>query len=221
MSEGNETTRKTALIITDLQNDFLAGGALPVPGGEAVVPIANSLMDRFDLVVATLDWHPLNHCSFAPNHPGRKVGDVVEVGGIAQTLWPVHCVRDTFGARLVDGLDAGRIDRFFRKGTDPDVDSYSAVIDNARRGSTGLVEYLKEKGVTDAYICGLATDYCIKHTSIDLAQAGFRTHVIIDACRGVELKAGNVARAIDQMKQAGVGIMRSTDVPTPALAGAM
>ena len=205
---------KAALIIVDVQNDFLPGGALAVAEGDRVVPVANALMDRFELVVATQDWHPANHGSFAANHPGRKIGEVIDLNGLPQVLWPVHCVQDTAGAEFAPGLDVKRIGRVFRKGTDPGIDSYSGLYDNGHRRSTGLGEFLKQSGVSDVYVMGLATDYCVKFTALDAAAAGFRVHLIEHGCRGVELKSGDVAAAIEQMKKAGVSPLQSKDVRT-------
>jgi nicotinamidase/pyrazinamidase len=130
-----------ALILVDLQNDFVSGGALAVPDGDAVVPVANRVQSCFDLVVATQDWHPADHGSFAANHPGRRPGDVIELSGLAQILWPVHCVQHTPGAAFVPGLDMRRVARVFQKGTDPLIDSYSGFFDNGHRRSTGVGEY--------------------------------------------------------------------------------
>jgi nicotinamidase/pyrazinamidase len=200
-----------ALILIDIQNDFVAGGALAVPGGDAVVPVANRLQPLFDLVVATQDWHPANHGSFALRHPGKKPGDMIELNGLPQTLWPVHCVEHTHGAELVPTLETRRIAKIVYKGTDPGVDSYSAFFSNGRRQATILEHYARSQGVTDVFLAGLATDYCVKATALDAVELGFRTHVIIDACRGVELHFGDVARAIDEMKAAGVDISREVD----------
>jgi nicotinamidase/pyrazinamidase len=193
-----------ALIIVDVQNDFCPGGALPVTEGDRVVDCINRIQPKFDLVVATQDWHPADHGSFAANHPGCSVGQKIELAGLPQILWPAHCVQDTPGAELHPGLDRARIARVFRKGTDPTIDSYSGFFDNGRRASTGLAEYLKDQGVTDVYVCGLATDYCVKATALDAVSLGFKTHLLEDACRGVELRPGDVQRAIDQMRLSGV-----------------
>jgi nicotinamidase/pyrazinamidase len=200
-----------ALIIVDVQNDFVPGGALPVPEGHEVVPVINRLQPHFDLVVATRDWHPARHGSFAATH-GRKAGEVIDLNGLSQILWPVHCVQNALGAEFVPSLETRRIDRVFHKGTDPGIDSYSGFFDNGHRKATGLADYLKEKGVNDVYVAGLATDYCVKATAIDAHQLGFNTFLIEDACRGVELKPGDVAAAIQQMRQTGVKVLRSNDL---------
>ncbi len=194
----------TCLILVDIQNDFVPGGALPVKEGDQIVPIVNRLQSRFDLVVATQDWHPLNHGSFAANHPGKKPGDVIELDGLQQILWPVHCVQNTPGAALVPSLGASRVARIFQKGTDPEIDSYSGFFDNDHRKATGLGEWLKAKSVSEVYICGLATDYCVKFTALDAVQLGFKTHLIEDACRGVNLNPDDIKRAMEQMSTAGV-----------------
>lgn len=201
-----------ALILVDLQNDFVPGGALPVPEGDVVVEPANRLQPLFDLVVATQDWHPPDHGSFAANYSGKQPGDVIDLKGLPQILWPVHCVQNTHGAALLEGLHKDRIDRVFQKGTDPGLDSYSGFFDNGHRKSTGLGEYLKERGVDEVYILGLATDYCVKFTALDARRLGFRTFLVEDACRGVELHPGDVQRAIQEMQAAGVTVVRSADL---------
>ena len=197
------------LVLVDLQNDFLPGGALAVPNGDDVIPIANQLQKHFPLVVATQDWHPPTHGSFAANHPGRKVFEQIELNGFPQTLWPVHCVQGTPGAELAASLHRDKIARVFPKGTDPSIDSYSGLFDNGHRKSTGLGEWLKAQGVTDVFVCGLATDYCVKFTALDAAKAGFKTHLIEDACRGVNLAPHDVKRAIEEMRSAGITMTKS------------
>ncbi|MBN2579338.1 MAG: bifunctional nicotinamidase/pyrazinamidase [Pirellulales bacterium] len=193
-----------ALIVVDLQNDFCPGGALAVPGGDEIVPVVNRLMPQFDLVVATQDWHPPKHGSFAANHAGKKPGDVVDLSGLHQILWPVHCVQNTPGAELHRLLDQSRIEKIFRKGTDPQVDSYSGFFDNGRRRSTGLEEYLRRRGVREVYVCGLATDYCVKFTALNAADLGLKTHLLPEACRGVNLRPGDAERAIAEMQARGI-----------------
>ena len=180
----------SALILVDIQNDFCPGGALAVKEGDAVVPIANQLQKRFPLVLATKDWHPPGHSSFV-------------------SLWPPHCVQETAGAEFVAGLDTSRVARVFLKGTDPEVDSYSGFFDNEHLRATGLGDYLKERGVTDVFIVGLATDYCVKFTALDAVMLGFKTTVIEDACRGVEVQDGDTRRALEEMAAAGVQITES------------
>ena len=179
-----------ALIVTDIQNDFLPGGALAVRGGDEVIPIANRLQDAFPLVVAAQDWHPPNHGSFAANHPGRKPYEQIDLNGLPQTLWPVHCVQGTQGAEFAATLKQDRIAKVFRKGTNPGIDSYSGFFDNGHRNATGMGDWLKAKGVTEIYVCGLTTDYCVRFTALDGVRLGFKTYVILDASRGVNLRAG-------------------------------
>lgn len=197
------------LILIDIQNDFLPGGALSVPHGDEVVPVANSVMPKFDHIVATLDWHPRDHGSFAANHQGRQPGEVVDLNGLPQILWPVHCVQDTEGADFAPGLDTSRITKVFHKGMDPAVDSYSGFYDNGRIHSTGLGEYLRASGVSEIYIMGLATDYCVKFSVMDALSLGFRVFVIEDGCRGVDLSPGDSESAIAGMKKAGAIITSS------------
>lgn len=201
-----------ALLIVDVQNDFLPGGALAVPRGDEVVPVINRLSPGFDLVLATQDWHPRGHGSFASSHAGRKVGEVVELNGLRQILWPDHCVQGTRGAEFGPGLDHSRVEAVFRKGTDPGLDSYSGLFDNGHRKSTGLAGYLRDRGVTDLYVCGLATDYCVKFTALDAVGQGFRTHLLADASRGVDLSPGDSERAVEEMRRAGVEIVASDQI---------
>ncbi len=198
-----------ALILVDIQNDFLPGGALAVPDGDAVIPVANKLQSAFPVVVATQDWHPANHGSFAASHPGKKVFEQIELNGLPQTLWPVHCVQNTTGAELARALVRERIAKVFPKGTDPNIDSYGGLFDNGHRRSTGLGEWLKAQRVTEVFVCGLATDYCVKFTALDAAKMGFKTHLIEDASRGVNLRSDDVRNAIEEMKRAGVVVMQS------------
>jgi len=198
-----------ALILVDIQNDFVPGGALAVPRGDEVVFVANRVQRSFDLVVATQDWHPAGHGSFAANHPGRNPGDVIDLDGLAQVLWPIHCVQHTHGAEFVAELNTDSIAKVFRKGTDPLIDSYSGFFDNGRRKATGLGDYLTSRGVTEVFVMGLATDYCVKFTALDAVRLGFKTFLIEDGCRGVELAKGDSARAIMEMKRAGVIVVTS------------
>ena len=195
-----------SLILVDIQNDFLPGGALAVPNGDEIIPVVNKLQPLFPLVVATQDWHPANHGSFAANHPGKKPFDQIDLNGLPQTLWPVHCVQGTVGAELAPVLNRERISRIFQKGTDPGVDSYSGFFDNGRRHATGMAKWLAGRGVTEVYVCGLATDYCVKFTALDAVGAGFKTHLLEDASRGVNLRPDDVKNAVAEMRQAGVTI---------------
>ena len=201
-----------ALILVDIQNDFMPDGALPVPDGDAVVPIANALADRFDLVVATQDWHPENHGSFASNHEGETPGNLIELDGLQQILWPDHCVQHTQGAQFVDSLSTSAIDAVFQKGTDPLIDSYSGFFDNGRRKATALAEFLHEQGVDTVYVLGLATDYCVKWTALDAAAEGFQTVLVEDGCRGVNLQPGDVDAALTELREAGIKLVHSGDL---------
>ena len=194
-----------ALLLVDIQNDFSPTGSLPVKEGDEIIPFVNGRQGDFDLVIASQDWHPADHYSFAKNH-NLKPGQIIGLNGIDQILWPVHCVQNTFGAKFIDGLETGKIAKIFRKGTDREIDSYSAFFDNDHRSSTGLNDYLKQKGVSQICIVGLATDYCVKYTAIDAVGQGFETSVLLKGCRSVELNPGDVDRAIDEMKSSGVQI---------------
>ncbi len=201
-----------ALILVDIQNDFVPGGALAVRQGDQVVPVANRLMPRFDLVVATKDWHPADHLSFASQHPGKQIGDVIDLDGLPQVLWPEHCIEGTAGAEFVSGLDLTGIDRIFEKGTNRTVDSYSGFFDNGHRQATGLDGFLHQRQVTAVFVMGLATDYCVKFTALDAVELGFRTHLILDGCRGVDLSPGDVDRAVEELQKAGVHVTESSQV---------
>ena len=201
-----------ALILVDLQNDFMPGGALAVPHGNEVVPLADELQQRFDLVVATKDWHPPDHGSFAANHPGKKPGDRIILDGIEQILWPVHCVQNTPGAEFAPRFDTSAIAHVFHKGTERNIDSYSTFFDNAHRRHTGLAHYLKERSIEEIYLMGLALDYCVKYSVLDARQLGLTTYVILDGCRGIELEPGDIGRALDEMKRAGAILLKSSEL---------
>ena len=193
-----------ALLLIDLQNDFLPGGALAVSGGDAVLPVAQAHLGRASLVVATQDWHPANHQSFASQHASRSPGDVIDLHGLDQVLWPDHCVQGSTGADLAPGLDPACIHRVITKGMDPTVDSYSGFFDNGRRHDTGLSAWLHAQGVTHLTILGLATDYCVKFTALDAVSEGFAVTLIRAGCRGVDLTPGDSDRALSEMAAAGV-----------------
>jgi len=195
-----------ALLLVDIQNDFLPGGALAVPRGDEVVTVANELMPKYDVVVATQDWHPADHLSFASQHSKRRVGEVIRLDDLEQVLWPDHCVQNTTGAEFPPRLNRSRIHHVVKKGTERAIDSYSGFFDNARRKATGLESYLKSKGVDTVHIVGLATDYCVKATALDAIDLGFRTVLLTHGVRGVELQLGDCQRAIDEMQAAGVEI---------------
>src|SRR5690349_304116 len=170
-----------ALILVDIQNDFVAGGRLEVPHGEQIVPLVNELARHFELVVATQDWHPKNHKSFASNHPGKNPFDVITLGGLEQVLWPDHCVQGSRGAEFHPLLQMDCVEAIFRKGMDPEIDSYSGFFDNGHRKSTGLAGYLRERNIDSVFVCGLAGDYCVLYTAKDALQSGFKTSLIEDA----------------------------------------
>jgi nicotinamidase/pyrazinamidase len=198
-----------ALILVDLQNDFCPGGALAVARGDETIEVANRLLPYFSTVAATQDWHPADHGSFATQHPGKQPGDMIELAGLPQVVWPPHCVQGTPGAELHAGLARAKITEVFPKGTDRTIDSYSAFFDNAHRKPTGLAEWLRERWITRVYVMGLATDYCVKATALDARELGFDTWVIEDGCRAVELAAGDAERAFTEMRQAGATIVES------------
>jgi nicotinamidase/pyrazinamidase len=195
-----------ALLLIDLQNDFLSGGALAVPDGDSVIGVANRAMDLADHVVATQDWHPPDHGSFA-RVQGVEVGQLFQLDGLPQLGWPDHCVQGTPGAELAAGLHLEKVDQIVKKGTDRMIDSYSGFFDNGHRHATGLDEYLKSVGVTELSVMGLATDYCVKFTVLDAQRLGYPTRVLLDGCRGVDLSEGDVAAAIAEMRRAGAVIV--------------
>jgi len=201
-----------ALLLIDLQNDFCPGGALAVEEGNLLIPIANELMPHFEMVLATQDWHPANHGSFAANHPWRKPGQVIDLNGLPQVLWPIHCVQESFGAEFVPALHTSGIHKVFVKGTDPEIDSYSGFFDNGHRKATGLGDYLKAQGVDELYVMGIATDYCVKFTVLDALELGFKVNLIQDACRGVNLQPGDVERAVVEMSSKGAALVTSSEI---------
>ncbi len=185
-----------------------------MPHGDAVIAVANQLLVArsvlVDYVIATQDWHPPGHESFASCHPGHKAGDVIELHGLTQVLWPDHCIQGTRGAAFADGLAVDSMNQIFPKGQNPAVDSYSGFFDNARRGDTGMSAWLKSRGVTELLIMGLATDYCVKATVLDALAEGFHVRLVIDGCRGVNMMPGDDQRAIEAMQKAGA-IMVTSD----------
>lgn len=174
------------LIIVDVQNDFVPGGALAVPDGDQVVPVINSIIHRFDLVVATQDWHPAEHKSFASNHDNKKTFETIKLNGLDQQLWPDHCIQDTYGAEFHPKLEVKPIEAIFRKGMDAEIDSYSGFYDNGHKKSTGLAGYLQEKGAKELYFCGLAADICVYFTLLDALKEGFSATLIEDASRPLD-----------------------------------
>lgn len=201
-----------ALIVVDIQNDFLPGGALAVPRGDETVAIANRLMPLFPTVVLTADWHPADHSSFASQHAGKSPYDVVPMPYGNQVLWPDHCVAGTSGADFAAGLETVRAHAVIRKGTDKNCDSYSGFLAADRKTPTGLAGYLKSRGVTTVFVCGLATDFCVAWTAQDAAAAGFKTYLIEDASRAIDA-GGSLVAAMAGLKTAGVGVIEKKDVP--------
>lgn len=201
-----------ALLVVDIQNDFLPGGALAVFEGDHVIPVANRLMMRIPLVIATQDWHPADHGSFASQHPGFHVFDMVQLAGLEQVLWPDHCVQGSFGAEFCREFDTSSVDHVIHKGTERDIDSYSAFFDNAHRKSTGLADLLQQHGVTELSVLGLALDYCVKFTALDGLQLGFAVRVVLDGCRGVNRDPDDSARTCRELQAAGAQLVDSDDV---------
>jgi nicotinamidase/pyrazinamidase len=201
-----------ALIVVDVQYDFLPGGALAVPGGDEILPVVNKLIDHFDFVVATKDWHPKDHGSFASNHEGKNPGDVIDLNGLDQILWPEHCVQGSQGAEFSNQLTTSRFNKIFVKGTDSQIDSYSGFYDNGHRKSTGLASYLKGNRIEEVFVVGLAGDYCVKFTALDAVKEGFGTFLVKDGTRPVNLQPDDFDKAVNEMKENGVIITESKDI---------
>ena len=201
-----------ALLLVDIQNDFLPGGALAVADGDRIVPIVNRLMPGFGHVIASQDWHPADHGSFVVHHPGFEAFQTGELDGLAQILWPVHCVQNSAGAGFASALDIAGIDHVVRKGMNCRIDSYSAFYDNHHRQATGLGDYLRGHGVDSLFVCGLAADVCVKFTVLDALAEGFDTTLIRDATRGVDMQPGDTDAAIIAMRQAGAHVIDSAVV---------
>ena len=207
----NKLDDATALIIIDAQYGFMPGGGLAVADGDAIVPVINRIAPRCANVVLTQDWHPADHISFAANHPGRAPFETITLPYGEQVLWPTHCVQGTRDAALHDDLRVPQAQLIIRKGFHRDVDSYSAFMEADRRTSTGLAAYLKARGISKLYLCGLATDYCVAWSALDARAAGFEATVIEDACRAIDLN-GSLEKAWADMAAAGVGRVQSTDI---------
>lgn len=199
------------LIIVDVQNDFCSGGALAVPGGEEVVPVINAILNKMDLVVATQDWHPQDHVSFASTH-GKNPGESVDSTTGSQMLWPDHCIEGSKGAEFHPELESNLMDLIIRKGTNSDIDSYSTFLENDRTTRTGLAGYLKDLGVKKIYIAGLATDYCVFFSAIDGLNEGFEVSVLTDTVRGVDIPEGNIKKSLKLMKEKGIKLITSKEV---------
>ena len=200
------------LIIVDVQNDFVPGGALAVAEGDQVVSVINELQKKFAQIVATQDFHPVDHGSFAANHPGTNPGEFVQLAGLRQILWPVHCVQGTFGSDFHPRLNRNQWAAIFQKGKNPEVDSYSGFFDNARRGDTGLRDYLRSLHINRVFVCGLALDYCVKFTALDAKSLGFETFVILDAARAVNLDPEDGLKAIAELQQKGIKVISSEEL---------
>ena len=201
-----------ALLIIDLQNDFLPKGALTVSKGDEIITVINELQSAFDLIIATKDWHPANHGSFASNHQNEKVGNVINLNGIEQILWSAHCIQNSFGAELSLLLNKDSISKIILKGTDSDIDSYSAFFDNNHQKSTGLHQYLKENNVDELFVTGLATDYCVYFTVKDALQLGYKTWLVTDAVKGVNINPSDSQKAICDMEKSGAKLITSKGI---------
>ena len=204
--------KRDALIIIDMQYDFIPGGALPVNGGDKIIDYINQIgaffKDKHNVVVLTQDWHPQNHLSFASNHPRKEPGDEYSERGIGPILWPDHCVQNTKGAAFHEDLDTSLARAIIRKGTNPKVDSYSAFKDNLKEEETGLKGYLKNLGIERIFICGLALDYCVYYTAIDGIDFGFDVNLIIDATKGIDDPEGSISNALEDMEKKGVEFVK-------------
>ena len=201
-----------ALLLVDLQNDFLPGGALAVPDGDAVIPVANRLIPSHEIIIASQDWHPVDHGSFVAEHPGHVVGDTVELSGQTQVLWPVHCVQESHGAAFGGNLNSERITHIIPKGTDRNIDSYSAFFDNGHLQATGLHSYLQSLGVDALTVLGLATDYCVKYTILDALKLSYRVSLVTDGVRAVNLRENDGTDALLEMSAAGATLIASSDI---------
>ena len=198
-----------ALLIVDVQNDFFEGGALEVPKSNRIIPVINKIIPNFELVIFTKDWHPSNHKSFASNNISKNIYEQINMNGITQILWPDHCIQNTFGSEIHSVINIPKNAFFFTKGNDPEVDSYSGFFDNRKSHSTKLSEFLKREKVNDIFICGLATDFCVKFTALDAIEEGFKTFLISDASKAVNINPDDFEKAIEEMKNKGVEIINS------------
>lgn len=204
------SSEKPVLLVIDVQIDFCPGGNLPVPDGEQIVPLINRLIGRFERVVATQDWHPRDHVSFASNHPGKRPFDTIQSG--EQILWPDHCIPGTRGAEFHPDLDTLGFDLILRKGSNPNLDSYSAFFENDRRTPTGLHFYLQGLGIKSVYLAGLALDVCVYYSAMDALKLGFQTAVLEDACRGIDSPPGSLKLRLGEMEEAGVRVLKAAEV---------
>ena len=199
----------TALLVVDLQYDFLPDGALAVQEGDLIIPKINAIQDRFDLIVATQDWHPLDHQSFASQHQGKNPYDEIELQGQPQVLWPDHCVQGTTGAAFSNAWDSAKVAAIFRKGMNKQIDSYSGFYDNNKVDSTGLLGYLNEQQVTEVYVCGLAAEFCVFYTARDAQKAGFKTYFLDFATKPIS--PVGLEQAKTEMIQQGIVVVQTPD----------
>lgn len=199
-----------ALILVDVQNDFLPGGNLPVENGFTIFPAVNFIQEKFDLVVATQDWHPADHKSFASNHPGSKEFDEIQLDGLNQVLWPGHCIQQSFGAEFSNQLDTKKIEAIFRKGMDKEIDSYSGFFDNGKKKTTGLAAYLKGRNITSVFVAGLAADFCVYFTAMDALDSGFDASIITDATMAIDNKS--LQKKFDSFVSKGGVLVNSQDI---------
>jgi nicotinamidase/pyrazinamidase len=199
-----------SLILIDMQLDFMPGGALAVPRGDEIIPLVNQLQDKFELIIATQDWHPENHISFASNHENKKPFDIINLEGIDQVLWPDHCVQNTKGANFHPHLEMKNAEAIFRKGMNWDIDSYSGFYDNKHKKSTGLAGYLHEKNVNELYFCGLAADYCVYFSIKDALKEGFSAILIEDATRPIN--PDDFIKIKEELTHKGCKIITSKDI---------
>jgi nicotinamidase/pyrazinamidase len=201
-----------ALLVIDIQNDFLPGGALEVKDGDQIISVINKIMKKFDWVIATKDWHPADHKSFASQHEGKSPGEMIKLKDIDQVLWPDHCIQGTVGAEFSKEFDLSKVKNVFEKGTEREIDSYSGFFDNGHLKSTGLNDYLRGSLIDEVFIVGLATDYCVKFTVLDSIMEGFKTYVIADATKAVNLKPNDYETSLEEMKQSGAVLLNSQDL---------
>lgn len=201
-----------ALLIVDIQNDFCPGGALAVPNADEILPTVNKLINTFDNIVQTQDWHPEGHSSFASSHDGKEPYDTIEMDYGTQVLWPDHCVEGSLGAEFHPELNTMKTQVTIRKGFRKSIDSYSTFYENDHKTKTGLTGFLKDRGITDLYTVGLATDFCVKWSILDGIDEGFNMHIVKDAVKGIDLD-GSLDEAWDEMKKKGVNIVTSEDLP--------
>ncbi len=204
--------KKNTLMVVDVQNDFCPGGALAIQDGDRVIPVINQIQPIFDTIIATQDWHPPDHVSFAAKHPGKNVYEIIDIDGISQVLWPPHCISGSMGAAFHPDLETKRFKFILRKGMNPNLDSYSVFLENDRKSPTGMDGYLRSQEITRVFLSGLATDYCVLYSALDAVSSGFETIVVLDACCGVDVPEGNIEKAIRLMKRSGVKIISSSEL---------